>query len=444
MQKKELNTPDTADGNRGRSLWGYLVLGVGILATGILLLWIGNGFPPLAWRQFAQLLSEHAPSRPQFPLVLGQLVFLLAAWGLLLILTIRSMYHVWQHRLAGRTTPRPDEQHLRGHTGSSAVRDSHPRPLQEAQPDTASDPLPPQVSRAGGQSPPYEDHAQDSSPPLQVAAVLPPSPLQPSQPVIFGEPLQFTVGSCSDEGMQQEPSTTAYLLTEVGNENGISPSLPMSLFAVVDRIPRDEPGHTKSCLAIETMRDTVIHACTSTQLLSDETLAALVAEHVQNVTRIIGQQSQIDDANPAMAAALVVGSQMVVANLGDARVYLCCSQNGFYQITDALGVVRLRTEQDRSTARPSSPHPRGKQKGQRKGTSRTLQDRGLALPLATGDIVLLCSDGVWSVLHAAYLEHIIRSTGPDPSGICSALLQAVRKSGSTDAVSMIVVRCQGR
>ncbi len=98
MEEKDLNTPDTTDGNRRWSLWNCLVLGVGILATGILLFWIGNGFPPLAWRQFTQLLSEPAPSRPQFPLVLGQLIFLLAAWGFLFILTIRSMYHIWHHQ----------------------------------------------------------------------------------------------------------------------------------------------------------------------------------------------------------------------------------------------------------------------------------------------------------------------------------------------------------
>ncbi len=444
MQEKDHNSPDTTDGNRRWSLWYCLVLGAGILATGILLLWIGDGFPPLAWRQLAQLLSEPAPSRPQFALILGQVVFLLAAWGFLFILTIRSIYHVWHYGLAVGTTPRPGEQHLRGPLDSNAVLASHASPLPQAQHATTSESLPQQLNSMGGQSHPYEDHDRDVSLQLQVADVRPPSPMRPLQPALSGEPLQFTVGSCSDEGMQHEPPATAYLLTVDGSDTNASFSWPVGLFALVDHIPRDELGHTTSCLAIETMRDTVIHACTSTQPLDDETLAVLVAEHVQNVTRIIGQQSQIDDANPAMAAALVVGSQMVVANLGDTHVYLCCSQDGFYQITDALGVVRLRTEQDRSTARPSSPHLRGKQKGQRRGTSGTLQDRGLALPLATGDIVLLCSDGVWSVLHAAYLEHIIRSAGPDPSAICSALLRAVRKSGGTDPVSLIVVRCQGR
>ena len=441
MQKKDYNTPDTTDHKRRWSLWYCLVLGAGILGTGILLLWIGGGFPPLAWRQFAPLLSEHAPSRPQYALVLGQVVLLLAAWGLLLILTIRSMVHVWQYGLAGRSTPRPGEQHFRGSTGSSAVLASHAPPLPQAHPDSTSELLPPQLNSMGGPSHPYEDHDRDVSPLLQVADVRPSSPVPPLQPAPFGGPMQFTVGSCSDEGVQQEPSTTAYLLTESGNDTNVSFSWPGGLFALADHIPRDEPGHTRSCLAIEVMRDTVIHACAGTQSLGDEAIATLLGEQVQRVTHIIGQQSQDDVANPAMAAILVVGSQLYLANRGDTRVYLCGSQDGLYQITDAQGVVRLLAEHDRSTAHRSSPHPRGKQKEQRRSTSHTLQDHGLTLPLATGDLVLLCSDGVWSVLHATYLEHLIRSAGPDPSAICSALLLAARQSGSTDPMSMIVVHC---
>ncbi len=441
MQKKELNTPDTTDGNRRWSLWYCLALGAGILATGILLFWIGDGVPPLAWRQFTQLLSEHAPSQPQFLLVLGQLAFLVAAWGLLFIFAVRNMVHFWHHRLAGRSTPRPSEQHRRGDTGSSAALASHAPPLHQAQPDTTHESLPQQRNSVGGSSHPYEDHDRDVSPPLHVTDVRPSSPVPPLQPALFGEPLQFTVGSCSAEVTQQEPSTTAYLLTESGSGTNASISWPGGLFALVDHIPRDEPGHTKSFLAIETMRDTVIHTCTNTQPLSDETLATLVTEHVQNVTRIIGQQSQIDDANPAMAAALVVGSQMVVANLGDARIYLCSSPEGFYQITDASGMTRLLTERSDPTSRYSPHQNKRKQHVRGSGTSSATTDHSCAVPLVEGDIVLLCSDGVWSVLHATYLEHLIRSAGPDPSAICAALLLAARQSGSTDPLSIIVVSC---
>ena len=443
MQKKENNIPQPTDGNRRWSLLYCLALAVGILATGILLLWIGDGFPLLAWRQFAPLLIKHAPFRTQLLLVLGQLAFLVAAWVLLFILTIRSIIHLWQHGVALHTTPRLREQHLSGCSCTSDAVVPHVPPLPQAPFAPTSASLPPPVKSLGGPSPPHEDHDRAVSPPLQVPDVGPPSAVPPFQPALFGEPMQLAIGSCSVEVLQQDQSTTAYLLTDGGNEKNASFSWPGGLFALVDHIPRDEPAHTRSYQAIETMRDRVRQVFTGAQPCSDDTLAALVGEQVKNVTRIIGQQSQHEEANPAMAAVLVVGSQLYLANRGDTRVYLCCSQDGLYQISDALGVVHLLAELDRSTARRNSPHPRGKQQGQRRDTSPTRQDHGIPLPLAPGDIVLLCSDGVWSVLHTAYLEHLIRSAGPDPSAICAALVRAVRTSSSTDAVNVIVVHCQG-
>ena len=78
---------------------------------------------------------------------------------------------------------------------------------------------------------------------------------------------------------------------------------------------------------------------------------------------------------------------------------------------------------------------------QKSSSSRATTGHSSALPLVEGDMVLLCSDGMWSVLHAAYLEHLTRSAGPGSSAICSAVLLTIRKSGSTDPISMKVVSC---
>ncbi len=394
MQEKAINTPDTTNGNRGVSLWGWLVLGAGILATSMMLFWIGDGFPPQAWRQVVHLLSEHTPSRSQFPLVLGQLAFLVAAWGLLLILTIRSMFHLWHDGLAGGTTPRPHAQHLREQTHRSAVLESHAPPPQPAQPDTTSEPLPQQVNRVGGLASTHEDSDRDVSPSLQVADVRLSSPFQPLQPALFGEPLQLTVGSCSAEGIQHEPSTTAYLLTEVGSENGTSPSLPMSLFALVDRLPREEPAYTRSCLAVASMRDTVIHTYTGAQLSGDEELATLLGEQVQRVTHVIRQHSQGEETVLAMAAVLIVGSHLFVANTGETHVYLCRSQEDLSQLTEAPAAMSLLAARSSPAARHSPRQNKRKQYVRGSSASRATTGHSSAVPLVEGDIVLLCSDGV--------------------------------------------------
>lgn len=438
--QNQADIADTTDDQSRGSRWSSLLWFVTFLATGALLWWIGGGIPPLAWRQVEQALREHATSQPQFPLLLAQMAFLLAAWGVLLLLTVRVTARVFQQMTASLSQRPPIEQNLQAQPVRSEAVDAQETASGHIKPETVSASRSPQLTRGGGQSPLQKDHAPNSSLQVQAADVQLPSLAPPFQPALFGQPMQLAVGSCSVEGLQQEPSTTAYLLTESGSEKIASFSWPVALFALVDHIPRDEPGNTRSCHVIETMRDRVRHACTGPQPLSDDTLATLMAEQVQNVTRVIGQAEK---ANPAMAAVLVVGSRLYLANFGDTQVYLCCSQNGLYQITDVLEGGRLLAEYAHNSAHHSSKRHRRKQQGQRRDISLTRQDHLLALPLTSGDSVLICSDGLWSVLHTAYLEHLIRSARPDPSAMCAALVRAVRTSGSTDAVHLIVVHCQG-
>ena len=436
MQETHSRTPDPSSGDKGLSWLDCVLLWMGILGTGTILSWLGGGFPPLVWRQFIRLHDVLVPSQPQFVLLLAQGAFLLAAWGLLLILTLRMTWDC-RHLLSARRA----RQHVRGQRPPDATDETQANAPQDihAGPTRGSAPL--HLHRASAAYGQYEDKAQDSSRPLQGEEAAQRAPWWLFQPALFGEPLALNAVSCCEKGTHKKPSTTAYLLTDIGGKNSAAPSHPVSFFAIADRLPSEEPGYTTICHAIESMRDTIMHACTGTQALGDHALATLLEEQVQHVTRIIGQQSQGDEALLAITASLIIGSTMFVVIKGETRVYLCRSPNGFTQVTEASGILHSFNEESSSIARQGLPQPGGKRNERRKSTSRTAKDHPYAVPLAAGDTILLCSDGVWSLLHATYLEQIMRSAGPDAAAICAALLVAARRSGSTDPMSMIVVHC---
>jgi serine/threonine protein phosphatase PrpC len=442
MEEIDHSTARTTGGQKKLSGWDCLMLYAGMLGTCLLLWWMGGGFPPPAWSHLARLLHEPALSQLQFIRIIAQAGFLLAAWGLLCILTLRLTSHCLRRLSTTHSQQHPTRQHIAGLKQRQAAIKTQAPPLQHIQPDTSSTSVLPNVLRASKKSLAYKDHGQDPSQPLQVEDFPQPFPIWPMPPAIFGEALQVSVASCSDEGTQQVPPTKAYLLTEISGKNDTAHSLPMYVFALVDRIPFDEPGYTTSCRAIESMRDMVMHACMDMHHVSEEALAALFAEQVQKVMRVIRQQSQSDEALPAIAAILIIGSTMFVEKIGDARVYLCHAHEGFSQLTQALQVVHPQKAGSYSASSDSSQQTRSKRNERGSGRSNASTDDPKAVSLVSGDSILLCSDGVWSVLHASYLEHIIRSTNPDPADICAALLQATRKSGSTDPVSIIAVHCQ--
>jgi PPM family protein phosphatase len=434
MQETHSPIPDPSSRDRGLSRLDCVLLWFAVLGTGTLLSWLGGGFPPRVWRQFVRLHPVLTPSQPQFLLLLVQGALLLAAWGLLLILTLRLTIDCRSLLSARRAQQHASRQ------GSRKVTGEIHKPPQDMHAVHTPVSVPLHLQRASATGGQDEDEARDSSRPLQGEDAAQRSPWWLLQPVLFGEPLLLNAVSCRDEGTQHESSTAASLLTDVGGRDSAAPLRPVSFFALADHLPAEEPGYTTICHAIESMRDTVMHASSGSQPLADHTLVTLLEEQVQHVTRIIGKQSQGDETLAALVASLIIGSTLFVANSGDTRAYLCRSPQGFSQVTEPSSFNEERS----SITRQGPPPSRGKQNERRKSPARISKDHPFAVPLHAGDTILLCSDGLWSILHTTYLEQIMRSTGPDPSDICAALLLAVRKSGNTDPVRLIVVHCHHR
>jgi protein phosphatase len=68
-------------------------------------------------------------------------------------------------------------------------------------------------------------------------------------------------------------------------------------------------------------------------------------------------------------------------------------------------------------------------------------DSGLE-PLASGDRLLICSDGLWGAVDDASMADVLRNT-PDPQAASVALMERAVARGSTDNITVLVVRVDG-
>jgi protein phosphatase len=73
------------------------------------------------------------------------------------------------------------------------------------------------------------------------------------------------------------------------------------------------------------------------------------------------------------------------------------------------------------------------------GQSEVLEPDIFTAPFQQTDYLLLCSDGLWSVLPDNTLFQMV-TTAKDLQGACSSLVAAANEAGGPDNISVIVVK----
>jgi protein phosphatase len=138
-----------------------------------------------------------------------------------------------------------------------------------------------------------------------------------------------------------------------------------------------------------------------------------------------------------LVLAIIVGAHASVANVGDSRAYLISGATA-RQITDdhswAAGQVRLGAI-DEAEARH---HPK-RNLIERAVMGDPVEADIFEVDANPGDVLLLCSDGLWEPLSDPALGAIVAA--PDPLGVAlTRACDAALAGGGTDNVTMVAAR----
>jgi serine/threonine protein phosphatase PrpC len=119
--------------------------------------------------------------------------------------------------------------------------------------------------------------------------------------------------------------------------------------------------------------------------------------------------------------ALVLGDEAWVGHVGDSRCYLLASGDGLRPVTEDHGARGYLT--------------------QALGLERGIQPDVARVPLAAGDRLLLCTDGLTNMVDDAQIEVILRAAG-GAQPACDALTGAALDGGGVDNVTLVVIDWQ--
>lgn len=193
------------------------------------------------------------------------------------------------------------------------------------------------------------------------------------------------------------------------------------------------------------------------QIVIDE-LPGLITERLKSVDGLTGARprervrSALSDLNAqvrrmgarvrggigaTVVVAVIRGSQALIAHLGDSRAYLL-RQRRFERLTSDHSVAELLIRSGEISVEEAAEHPARAQLTRYVGMSGDAVADVRAIKLFPGDRLLLCSDGLTSMLNQRHIRTILLEER-DPAVACQRLIAAANTAGGSDNVSVITV-----
>lgn len=142
----------------------------------------------------------------------------------------------------------------------------------------------------------------------------------------------------------------------------------------------------------------------------------------------------------ACAVVVVDGGRIWIANTGDVRIYRVMQTGGIARLSHDQTLLQQRLDREELAWSESFGHPDGRVLsgflGQRGNLSAMIEDA--PVPLRPGDRVVLCTDGVSSVLRDSEIGQIAARDAPEEAA--RTLVQRARERGSRDDATAIVAQ----
>ena len=166
--------------------------------------------------------------------------------------------------------------------------------------------------------------------------------------------------------------------------------------------------------------------------------SGLLGEILVGVNRDVyleGKKPEFNGMGTTCTAAVIAEGQLHVAHVGDSRCYV--SRNGnLTQVTRDHGWVAEQVEAGNLTLEQASVHPYRNVVTRAIGTDEEVLVDTFVEDLSPGDRVLICSDGLHSVVGDEDIEKILNS-GP-AMFVCDELIQASNARGGPDNITVVI------
>ncbi len=213
-----------------------------------------------------------------------------------------------------------------------------------------------------------------------------------------------------------------------GNEDSYLVDRRLELFAIADGMGGHRAGEVASATALEGLQAAV-------------DAGIPVGDAVGRANTAVWDKASADTSLAGMGTTLTAawsdGTTMTVAHVGDSRAYLM-RDDTLQRVTVDHSLVEELIRDGKLTEEQASVHPQRSIITRALGVDSTVDVDVYSLVLQPNDRVMICSDGLTSMVRANGIAEILR-TEPDPTAAANALVDAANEAGGDDNITVLVL-----
>lgn len=256
-------------------------------------------------------------------------------------------------------------------------------------------------------------------------------------------------GLASDVGLgrkNNQDACTAFSVAYTNHERHLN----FGLFVVADGMGGHLDGEKASSLCIRVITDHVMHRAYLPLLVGHIAGEAEEDEEtppsLPNFTEVLNEgvlasnlavSERMPNGGTTVTAVIVYNEEVYLTQVGDSRAYLV-EDGHMTALTRDHSLVQRLVELQQLTPEQAADHPHRNILYRAIGQSEHLELDSKVMPLSFGARLLLCSDGLWTVVPETEIMEILTDTS-DSQAACTKLVEAANGYGGPDNITAVLV-----
>lgn len=235
-------------------------------------------------------------------------------------------------------------------------------------------------------------------------------------------------------------------LSDVGrvrtsNEDSMGLFPELNLYVVADGMGGHAAGEVASSMAVTTIREVFSLNGGGPTLSPVQRLLKAIQAANYKIYQTGKHTPALSGMGTTVVSVFLDQEAAYIGYVGDSRAYLI-RQNEITQLTTDHSLINEYLKKGMLTPEEAEHHPLKHVLSRALGTAPEVEVDSLTLPLKSGDLLLVCTDGLSNTVTPLSILQILRRSGRESlEKVCQLLIEEANNHGGIDNTTVVILKC---